>query len=362
MKHLMSISLFSLCVWLLTACTQDDGLTVRGDGQEVMLQLPVIAPGMEQTGGNPSTRSAKEDPEKSIKDNKVWVIQFEGTATTSKVKKAKEVTLTNGSVSFPFALTSGKCRVYITANVVPGVTEGVTTLQQFETKVVTYAAATYPLATGTGLPMCVWQDIDPSAVSDASPVPAFKLQAMVAKLILNYTIAADARDDFGSTMTVTLENVIDGAVYKAPTAFAAAAQPSGANFGTKELTKTASTTATYTCTLYVPENIAGQTSGLTSPTQRSVGNAKANATYFKVVALAKSGNNNITVSLFLGDPSNVNDFNVRRNYAYKMDVNVLGIDDADLRLSTKADFMYVNDNTTGWTDASKTNDVFGSSN
>lgn len=360
MKHLLSISLLSFCVGLLSACTQDDGLAVRGEEQEVLLQLPVIAPGMEQTGGNPSTRSAKEDPEKVIKDNKVWVIQFEGTATTSKVKKAKEVTLTNGSVSFPFALTSGKCRVYITANVVPGVTEGTTTLQQFETKVVTYAAATYPLT--AGLPMCVCQDIDPSAISDASPVPAFKLQAMVAKLILNYTIAAEAQEEFGSTMTVTLENVINGVAYKAPTAFAAAAQPSGTSFSTKEVGTNVSTTTAYTCTLYVPENIAGQTSGLTSPTQRSTGNAKANATYFKVVALAKSGDNNITVSLFLGDPSNANDFNVRRNYAYKMDVNVLGIDEADLRLTTKADFLYVKDNAAGWTDVSKPNDTFGSSN
>lgn len=362
MKHLMSISLFLFCAWLLTACTQDDGLTVRGEEREVMLELPVIAPGMDQTGGNASTRSAKEDPEKVIKDNKVWVIQFEGTATTSKVKKAKEVTLSNGTVSFPFALTSGKCRVYITANVVPGVTVGTTTLQQFETKVLTYAATTYPLTAGTGLPMCVWQDIDPSAISDASPVPAFRLQAMVAKLILNYTIAAEAQAEFGSTMTVTLENVINGVAYKAPTTFANPAQPSGKSFSAKAVGTNVSTTTAYTCTLYVPENIAGQTTGLTSPTQRSTGNAKENATYFKVVALAKSGNNNITVSLFLGDPANVNDFNVRRNYAYKMDVNVLGIDEADLRLTTKADFLYVEDNAAGWTDVSKPNDTFGSSN
>lgn len=360
MKHVMSMSLLSLCVCFLAACTADDGLITRDGEREILLELPVLAPGMVQSGDVPSVRSTKVDYEKTINNNKVWVIQFEGTAATSKVKKAKEVTLSNGSVTFPFSLTSGSCRIYVLANVtLTGVTENSTTLQDFEAKTVAYPATVSPL-TG-GLPMCVYKDFDLSTVSETNPLPQFKLQAMVAKLTLNYTIDAAAQAEFGTTMTVTLKNIASGAVYKAPTVFTAALRPAGLTFtSSKELGKDVSSTAKFTSTVYVPENIAGQTSDLTGVTQRSASKAQQlSSTYYEVTADSQDGNSKITVALCLGDPSNANDFNVRRNYAYKMDVTVLGLDDVDQRLSVKGDFLYANGNSAGWTDYTKADDTFG---
>lgn len=354
MKHLVSMSLLSLCVWLLTACTEEDGITVR-DEREVTLEFPVIAPGLQQTGSTLETRSDKVGDEGKIIDNKLWVIQFDGTAAASKVARSRQVTLTNGKVTFPFVLLeSGKSRVYVVANANPGVTENTTTLGDFEKKLVAYAAGTTVNA-ATGLPMCDSKEFDPAGASSA---PAFTLKAMVAKVTFNCSIDADALSEFGSNLTFTLKNVPNGSCYGEPSTYTAAWRPDGVSFSNKE-PETKASNETFTCTWYVPENLAGQNTAVTRWIYRSVDKAPANAMYFEVVTTSADGQSNITIALFLGDPNSAPDFNVRRNYAYTLTANIIGVDVVDQRVTMKGDFMFVNNSGDGWADVNHTNDAFG---
>lgn len=348
------MSLLSLCVWLLSACTEEDGLTAR-DKREVVLELPVIAPGLQQTGGALETRSDKVGAEGTIIDNKLWIVQFDGTAAASKVARSRQVTLTDGKVTFPFALLeSGKSRVYVVANANPGVMEDNTTLGDFEKKLVAYTAGT-TVDAATGLPMCDYKDFDPAG---ASAAPTFTLRALVAKLTFTCSIDAEALGEFGNDLTFTLKNVANGSFYGEPSTYASAWRPASVAFSNKDLgTKTK--TETFTCTWYVPENIAGQNAAVTRWIHRGVDNAPANATYFEVATTSADGQSNITIALFLGDPATPADFNVRRNYAYTLTATIIGVDVVDQRVTMKGDFMFVNGNNSGWTDVDNTDDVFG---
>lgn len=354
MKHLVSMSLLSLCVWFLSACTEEDGLTVRDKG-EVTLELPVIAPGLQETGGALATRSDKVGDEGKIIDNKLWIIQFDGTAAASKVARSRQVTLTDGKVTFPFVLLeTGKSRVYVVANANPGVTENTTTLGDFEKKLVAYSAGTTVNA-ATGLPMCDYKDFDPAGASSA---PTFTLKAMVAKVTFNCSIDADALKEFGDNLTFTLKNVPNGSCYGVPSAYTSAWRPASVSFSSKEL-GTKAKAETFTCTWYVPENLAGQNANVTRWIHRSVDKAPANAMYFEVTTTSADKESNITIALFLGDPTSASDFNVCRNYAYTLTATIIGVDVVDQRMTMKGDFMFVNESTSGWTDVNNTNDAFG---
>lgn len=355
MKHLGCMSLLSLCVWLLSACTEEDGLTAR-DKREVMLEIPVIAPGLQQTGGALETRSDKQGAEGTIIDNKLWIVQFDGTAAASKVARSRQVTLTDGKVTFPFALLeTGKSRVYVVANANPGVTENTTTLGDFEKKLVAYTAGS-TVDAAKGLPMCDSKDFDPAG---ASVAPTFTLKALVAKLTFTCSIDPDALKEFGDNLTFTLKNVPQSSFYGMPSAYTSAWRPVDVPFADPIDLGTKAKTESFSCTWYVPENIAGQNAAVTRWIQRGVDNAPANATYFEVATTSNNGESNITIALFLGDPATPADFNVRRNYAYTLTATIIGVDVVDQRVTMKGDFMFVDDSNSGWTDVDNTNDVFG---
>jgi uncharacterized repeat protein (TIGR02543 family) len=94
-------------------------------------------------------------------------------------------------------------------------------------------------------------------------------------------------------------------------------------------------------TLYMPEHLAGTVPSITDQTQRTRERAPANATYLLIegeVLSPVSGTDGYTVSrkkfesiVYLG--SNVtNDFNVRRNNDYKIDINITGDLKSDYRI------------------------------
>lgn len=329
MKHLVSMSLLALSVWLTAACTEEDGLTPR-DRQEVIRELSVVTPCLQQTGGALATRSQKLGDEGKIMNGKVWVIQFDGTAAANKVVKFSEVALVSGTVTFPFDMVDAdKCRVYVVANVNPGVSKG-TTLDSFEKKMVSYTASTAVSSTA-GLPMCDHHDFDPAGTATA---PTFKLKAMVAKLIFQCTIDAGL-SEFSGTPTVKLMNIPNGSFFGEPSAYAAAWRPTTPTFKNESVGNVGTTTYTW----YIPENLAGQKSTVTRWIHRSTANAPASSTYFEISGVTKE-NVSVKIALFLGDPNNPSDFNVRRNYAYTLTANIIGLALADQRITMKGDFMY----------------------
>lgn len=354
MKQLLSMSLLTVCIGLLMACTEEDKLTNRSS-EEVTLELSVATPGLLQTDNGASTRSDKKGDEATIKDNKLYIVQFEGTAAASKVVKTGSATLSSGKISFAFSLaTSGKGRVYVVANTDPAATLNMT-LKTFEEKLVGYAAATTVTAS-TLLPMCDYKDFDPAGATKA---PDFRLKAMVAKLILKCTIDADAQAEFKGGFDIHLRNIPNGSFLGEPASFATAWRPATVGFSDKTNvgTMTNATTLSDSIVFYIPENLSGQNAAVDRWIYRSVEKAPASSTYFELEGETADGRT-ARVFLFFGDPTNPSDFNVHRNYAYTLTATLMGVDETDERLSTKSYFMYAKEDGT-WNDISKTDDAFG---
>lgn len=361
MKHLKDMGLLVVGLLMLAACTQEDELTKR-DAGEVTLEIPVIAPGLSQTGV-PLSRSEKVGDEGKIIS--LYVVQFDGAAPTSKVLKSESVTLVDGKVSFTFASSaSDACRVYMLANTAPGVTVGTTTLKQFEEALRTFTAVT-AVASATGLPMCDFKDFDPAG-KDVGPT--FMMKAMVAKLKLVCALSDVARGKLkDGKLTVSVKNIPNGSFCGTPTTYTMAWRPTAPTFADKANVGDIST-GTFTYTIYIPENIAGQNSAVKRLIHRSVANAPANSTCFMLDGSTTDGETEVHIALFYGSPKDsdtteleTSDFNVKRNYFYTLTATIVDLDDTDQRVSMKGDFMYINkDGDPAWDyDNSKTDDAFG---
>lgn len=83
-------------------------------------------------------------------------------------------------------------------------------------------------------------------------------------------------------------------------------------------------------TYYVPENLRGENPAITDQQYRNMANAPAGATYIHIYATFSGMNINYFV--FLGD-NTTTDFNLRRNRHYTVNVNILGVNNDDMRIS-----------------------------
>lgn len=349
MKHFKGIGLLVAGILMLVACTQEDELTKR-NGREVTLEIPVVAPGLSQVG-IPLTRSDKVDNEGKIFS--LYIVQFYGDNGTATLAKSEKVTLdASNKVSFTFALPGegyDKCRVYMVANLNPDPSTGMT-LEQFEKKLMTFAAtATVP---GTGLPMCDFKDFDPAGKGVG---PTFTMKAMVAKLRLVCTLSDLTRSKLkDGKLTVSVKNIPNGSFCGTPTTYTGAWRPTAPTFADKANVGEIST-GTFTYTIYIPENIAGQNSAVKRLIHRSVVNAPANSTCFMLDGSTTDGETEVHIALFYGSPKDsdtteleTSDFNVKRNYFYTLTATIVDLDDTDQRVSMKGDFMYINENNPAW--------------
>ncbi len=89
--------------------------------------------------------------------------------------------------------------------------------------------------------------------------------------------------------------------------------------------------------LYMPENLAGINTAITDPTGRTAGKAPSNATYLLIEGKVVSPKGRDTLEerdfesrVYLGG-NTTSDFNVRRNYDYRIDINIA----ADLSTDTR---------------------------
>lgn len=83
-------------------------------------------------------------------------------------------------------------------------------------------------------------------------------------------------------------------------------------------------------TYYVPENLRGENPAITDQQYRNMANAPAGATYIHIYATFYGMN--ISYFVFLGD-NTTTDFNLRRNRHYTVNVNILGVNNDDMRVS-----------------------------
>ena len=84
------------------------------------------------------------------------------------------------------------------------------------------------------------------------------------------------------------------------------------------------------CTHYLPENLRGANPSITDQQNRDMAHAPAGATYVHIYATFYGVK--IDYYVFLGSNTS-DDFNVRRNRHYILNVNILGVNGDDLRVS-----------------------------
>lgn len=83
-------------------------------------------------------------------------------------------------------------------------------------------------------------------------------------------------------------------------------------------------------TFYLPENLRGTNPAIADQKYRNMANAPSGSTYIQIYGTFAGVN--ITYYIFLGS-NTTGDFNIHRNRHYTVNVNILGVDNDDLRVS-----------------------------
>lgn len=264
-------------------------------------------------GGGATTRVQTGSDPMSTEESTIhnaYIVQFDGTAPTSKVQLVQDIKADLGSgkpITCKFVMTQGqKNRVYVIANRASAPT-GDMTLAEFEAPVPFTPSASL----SSGLPMSAMQDI---GVGDAFDV--FQLRSVLAKLTFKCETAG--------TTALTLINFPSGYSFLTQSRPGDnAVRPSGMTYNTT------GTPLTSGDTYYVPENLSGRNDYLVKPILRCSLFAPENAMFVKIT------NSGTDYNLYLGDGS-APDFNFTGGYAYNIKATIYGSDASDLRVGTPA--------------------------
>ena len=340
------ICTLALLAGLLSFCScgkDERGAGQPGEtGQKVSLEIPIEVLGMEQVDGVKATRLAKDADESKIYS--LYVVQFNGTSPSSKVVAQGAVSRdSENKVSFAaFSAVNNNGtpgRVYVIANFTPSVTTGSTTLEAFEMMTAPYLPTTsVPLS---GLPMCGYADFDPGSVTTA---PTITLTAMVAKLVVKYTVADANLFKEGATVAIKLRNAASGTAFGTPTDYNVANNPTGLTYVADIMVGNTGETYTY----YVPENISGANSAVSTWKERSVKNIPTGThpLYFEIMGRTKDDKKTVTIASFIGDTSKPTEFNVRRNTVYTVTATINNLDTVDERILVYTNLSYKDDGIT----------------
>jgi hypothetical protein len=104
-----------------------------------------------------------------------------------------------------------------------------------------------------------------------------------------------------------------------------------ANPGNNYEERVLSVPANGSCTVYMPENLAGTVSSITHQRQRTSENAPEKATYLKIVG-ELADKTHVEYRVYLGS-NTTDDFNVKRNNDYRIDINIASDWSTDYRIT-----------------------------
>ncbi|WP_071145239.1 DUF4906 domain-containing protein [Bacteroides ihuae] len=336
---------------LLTSCSRDDsGNSDSEEGETIQMHFKLQPMKMEsvasattkatsknealnvamgQSGkSTTSTRSSTGIDESVI--NEVCVFQFGGTLPTSTLV-AKEYYSSPNTANLETTLieNSSNQTVYVVANVgdVTGnYTIGTTTIADFQTSTLSFATEA-SVTSGTDLPM-----IGSYTGATMPGLYAVSLTRMVAKLDFTCNVNLTNTSDAFTLTSVRLYSVANVAQMNTPTGSYPANSTTDAS---KYPNYTAeSYTAGNTLTWYIPENLRGTVSAITTEQDKSKTNAPAYSTYIEVEGLyTPSGSTTEYVTYRLYPGANMsNDFNITRNTAYSLSMTIKGMNEVDSRV------------------------------
>ena len=209
----------------------------------------------------------------------------------------------------------------------------IATLTEFNETKINYTTGTGGLTTSAGLPVnlscAIFAQLDNQSIS-INYGQTVELKRMVTKVQLNYTIKAG--------FSFSLKQIF---LHSVPTQIQCA-EPSGqvAGVSYQSFTIIPSSDASGVVEWYIPENIAGAISsgkdGYATTTREKKGSSTSvpNATYIELLGDATvNGTSYKDVSFRLYPGSGMNDYNLKRNTPYIVNLTLSGVDFSDPRVS-----------------------------
>ncbi|WP_071145236.1 DUF4906 domain-containing protein [Bacteroides ihuae] len=335
---------------LMIACTRDDlsGSEKQSETVQVHFNLQPIdmgkatsfmtransgnkeslSIGMGGSDNEVGTRSSTGISESAI-DN-VCVFQFNGTAPTSTlISKNYYSSLSSMNLVTSLTENAGIQTVYVVANVddlTGSYTVNSTSLSAFQSSV--YAMSTEASVTSSAdLPM-----IGTYVGATMPGLYAVSLTRMVAKLGFTCNVSLTNTSDAFTITSVRLYSVANVTQMNTPTG----TYP--ANSTTDASKYTNYTAESYTpgnmLTWYIPENLRGTVSTITTEQEKSRANAPAYSTYIEVEGLyTPSGSTTeyVTYRLYPGTNMTTN-FDIARNTYYSISMTIKGMNEVDSRV------------------------------
>jgi len=313
-------------IMLSSSLLQTSGGTSRstGEGMNVLLG---------GTSGN-DTRVVTED-----KIDNVCVFQFAGSAESSTaVLKSKYYVsgLVDRTLDVPL-ISSTECFLYFCANV-----GDITADYTVDSSTYLDLMNTSLTVSGQGdfsslLPMCgASATLDLTTLSGSIDVA---LPRLVAKVSFTCDLSSLPAGDSFSIINATLRNVPKSVGYVASaTGTLTSTTLVDSYVGTGATVDETAKTTTYVW--YMPENLRGTGTTISAWQERTSKNAPAYSTYLELTGYyTPSGGEATWVSyvVYLGDATNMNNYDVVRNHAYGVNATIKGINLADGRVSTSTD-------------------------
>ena len=309
-----------------------------------------------------SAPAAGLDDTKEKAINNLWVFQYSGDGNTLLTSEYYDAVtdLTSGYWTVNVAVQKlPSSKLFFVANVGPDyfvTTKPAATASAFETSTFDFSNWGSTEATANGLPMYGTY----TGSTESAPSDPIALHRMVARVQLICNVNLDSKETNTSNgkrpadnFKVTRVQIMDAATkvqYQAHTNTTSTIYP--ANASNADLADNyhhydaETVSGSISKVWYLPENLKGQVSSITEDSQKAKANAPQGSTYIVIggdyetsVLDQETGEwapvlKDTSYSIYLGQDA-TKDFNVVRNYSYKITVTIKGMDTTDLRVEVE---------------------------
>lgn len=297
------LSLFLLAQWALAGCNEapeaEYGAARPAEDGSCPLTLRFEPEEMQPT----ATRAADEN---AIRDLNIW-------ACGTGIGRDVHLYIPDGKTATTLALIPDNYHFYAVANA------GHDLGEMNEAALQTLAASfSGEPGDGTVLPMAARAE---TQVAGATSV-TLRMERLVAKLSLSLSVAPALQGTL-AIESVQLLSVPNRCLYFADNR---TSDPAGlADYLAQSLSGTS-----FSQTYYLPENMAGTNTSVTSERQKDKAHAPSGASWLRIKA--RHADRPVTYSVYLG-ANNTTDFNVSRNTLHHLNITLSGSEPTDLRVA-----------------------------
>ena len=254
----------------------------------------------------------------------LYVVQFDGTGSTSQVVASGFAKFSGGHYVFDFQILNNVCTLYFIANIPSVAIPRGTLMNVFSQGEVPLSACVFQGMPLTGIPMFCSSNIN---LSIHAPTFSVKLKPLVARLTLNCDINVAALNLVGGQPpNLTLEGYLASRYFERPPGDTSPWFPAGATNRTINIGKS----NTINDTFYVVENMAGETSFYGGWMWRP-NYAPAGAMCIRINC-PTTGGDIYDIYFYIGDQRYVRDFNIRRGHTYDVAISVQKLEPDDPRV------------------------------